>query len=420
MTLLLTLAIFAATLGLVLVRPRGLSEAWFTCGGGLLMLLFGLETPAQALSMVDQGKDALFFLVGLLLLAELMRVSGFFEWAAVHAARSAKGDGAALYRNVFLLGAAVTALLSLDTTAVMLTPVVLAFVGRLDLKAKPFLFACAFVANTGSLLLPVSNLTNLLFAAAFGWGFGAFTLRMALPQLLAIAANYLVFRWLFRQSLPREFSPEKLPEPGEVIPDARFFRASVAVFLAVVAGYFAGAALGIPPYVFSLAGAAILFAIGLRAGRVEPGVVREISWSVFPFVIGLFVVVRAMENLRLAELMNRGLAAGHGSKGLTVLIGTFGAGLGSNFVNNIPMALLSISSLGQGDDLSRYAALVGCNVGPNLTVAGSLATMLVITTARKGGEDVGAKDFFRVGLVATPILLLAGALGLLATSTFLR
>ncbi|RYJ03798.1 MAG: DUF563 domain-containing protein, partial [Actinomycetales bacterium] len=144
--------------------PRGLSEAWFTCGGGLLMLLFGLETPSQALGMVDQGKDALFFLAGLLLLAELMRVSGFFEWAAVHAARSAKGDGAKLYRNVFLLGAAVTALLSLDTTAVMLTPVVLAFVGRLELKAKPFLFACAFIANTGSLLLQVSNLTNLLFA----------------------------------------------------------------------------------------------------------------------------------------------------------------------------------------------------------------------------------------------------------------
>ncbi len=420
MTTFFTLAIFAVTLLLVLTRPKGLSEAWFTCGGGALMLLFGLESPAQALGMIDQGKDALFFLVGLLLLAELMRVSGFFEWAAVHAARSAKGDGAALYRNVFLLGAAVTALLSLDTTAVMLTPVVLAFVGRLDLKAKPFLFACAFIANTGSLLLQVSNLTNLLFAAAFGWGFGAFTLRMALPQLLAIAANYLVFRWLFRKSLPEKFSPERLPEPGEVIPDPGFFRASVGVFLAVVLGYFVGAALHIPPYAFSLAGAAVLFAIGLRTKRVEPKVVREISWSVFPFVIGLFVVVRAMENLGLAELMNRGLAMGHGSKPLTVLIGTFGAGFGSNVVNNIPMALLSISSLKHGDDLARYAALVGCNVGPNLTVAGSLATMLVITTARKGGEDVGAKDFFKVGLIATPLLLLAGALGLLATAALFR
>jgi len=298
--------------------------------------------------------------------------------------------------------------------------VVMAFVTRLELKAKPFLFACAFVANTGSLLLQVSNLTNLLFAGAFHWSFFAFTLRMLLPQLLVLAANLLLFQWLFRTILPDSFPTNELPEPREVIPDQPFFRSSTLVFLAVVLGYFVGAALHIPPYVFAIAGALILLGLGLRTKRIKIGIIREISWSVFPFVIGLFVVIRAMENLGLTELVGHGFTAGGESKLLTVLIGTFGAGLGSNVVNNIPMALLSISSLRHGDDLARYAALLGCNVGPNLTVAGSLATMLVITSARKRGEDVGAKDFFFVGLKVTPVLLLVGAIGLLISFSLLR
>jgi arsenical pump membrane protein len=349
-----------------------------------------------------------------------MQASGFFEWASIHAARAAQGNGKTLFRNVFLLGAVVTALLSLDTTAVMLTPVVMAFVTRLKLEAKPFLFACAFVANTGSLLLQVSNLTNLLFAGAFHWSFFAFTLRMALPQILVLALNLFLFRWLFRSSLPDSFQAEELPKPGDVVRDEGFFRTATLIFLAVILGYFVGAALHVPPYVFAISGAVLLLGVGLRAGWVRLGIVREISWSVFPFVIGLFVVIRAMENLGLTQLVGRGFAAGGGSKVLTVLIGTFGAGVGSNVVNNIPMALLSISSLRNGGDLIRYAALIGCNIGPNLTVAGSLATMLVITSARKRGEDVGAKDFFVVGLKVTPALLLAGALGLLVSFSLLR
>jgi arsenical pump membrane protein len=416
----LTLGIFALTLALVFLRPKGLNEAWFTVAGGLCMLLLGLETPVQAWQMLRDGKDALLFLVGLLILAELMQVSGFFEWASIHAARAAKGNGNTLFRNVFLLGAVVTALLSLDTTAVMLTPVVISFVTRLELKAKPFLFACAFVANTGSLLLQVCNLTNLLFSGAFGWSFLAFTARMVLPQVLVLMVNLLLFRWLFRSSLPDTFSADELPEPPDVSPDQGFFRAATLVFLAVVIGYFVGALLHIPPYVFAITGALLLLALGLRAGRVRLGIVREISWSVFPFVIGLFVVIRAMENLGLTELVGRGFASGGESKLLTVLIGTFGAGLGSNVVNNIPMALLSISSLRHGDDLARYAALLGCNIGPNLTVAGSLATMLVITSARRRGEDVGAKDFFFVGLKVTPAPLGVGALGLLVSFSLIR
>jgi arsenical pump membrane protein len=408
----LTLLIFALTLGLIILRPRGLNEAWATVIGGSLMLLLHLETPSQAWKSVAEGKNVLLFLLGLLIFSDLLRASGFFEWAAIHAARAAKGNGVALYRNVFLLGAVTTAFLSLDTTAVILTPVVLSFVGQLKLKARPFLLACAFVANTGSLLLPVSNLTNLLFVSAFGWSFGSFVLRMALPQLVALGVNYWLFRQLFSQEIPQKFELAGLPQTDDVLPDKPFFKGAVFILIAVLIGYFVGSLVHIEPYVVALIGCVALYGWGLSRRQVTWHIVRDISWPIFPFVIGLFIVVRGVENLGLAKLIEQGLAmAGHSSLGQAI-VAAFGAGIGSNIVNNIPMALISISSLYDAAPIAQYGALLGCNLGPNLTVAGSLATMLVITSARKQGEDVGAKDFFLTGLKVTPLLLLAAALTL--------
>ena len=414
MRLFLTLAVFTLTLTLMLTRPRGLHEAWATCVGGGLMLLLGLETPAQAWRTTAQGADVLAFLLALMLLSGLLDRSGFFEWAALHAARAAKGSGEALFRNVFVLGAVVTALLSLDTTAIILTPVVLAFVTRLKLTARPFLLACAFVANTASLLLPVSNLTNLLFQSAFHFPFGTFALRMALPQAAALAVNYFVFRRLFRSELPQAFPTDDLPTPGSVLPDGPYFRGALIVLACVLVGYFVGSLRGVPPYVVALGGCAALAFWGVARRQVKGDVFRDVSWPLFPFVVGLFVVIRGVENLGLAQFAARGLGAvGHDSLAV-ILASAFGAGVGSNVINNVPMALLAISALksAHAGPATQYGALLGCNLGPNLTLAGSLATMLVITSARKKGEDVRASEFFRAGLWTTPAILLAASLAL--------
>ncbi len=418
----LTPLVFLGTLGLMLARPRQMHEAWATGIGAALMLVLGLETPVQAWQATKQGGDVLFFLFALMLLSGLLDRSGFFDWAAIHAARDANGNGKALYRNVFILGALVTAFLSLDTTAIILTPVVLAFVRRLNLRARPFLLACAFVANTGSLLLPVSNLTNLLFQSGFQISFAAFALRMALPQLIAVAVNYAALYFLFRRELPKTFPTDTLPEPKSVLPDVPYFRGATLVLLAVLVGYFVGSLFHIPPFVIALAGSALLLAWGLMRKRVGGDIVKEISWPLFPFVIGLLIVVRGVENLGLARFAAHGLSYGHGMLG-TTLISAFGAGLGSNVINNIPMALLSVSVVQQAHQTlpqmpvqpAMYGALLGCNIGPNLTLAGSLATMLVITTARKKGETIGAWDFFKAGAIVTPLTLFAAALVLVLT-----
>ena len=378
------------------------------------MLLLRLETPAQAVRVTRTGQDALLFLLALLLLSFLLECSGFFDWASIQAARLAGGDGRRLYRNVFILGALITATLSLDTTAVILTPVVLAFVGRLKLPARPYIFACAFVANVASLPLPVSNLTNLLFTGAFALPFGGFALRMLLPQLVALLMNYVLFRWLFRADLPESFSGEGLPDPKTVVPHQGYFKAAVGVLGLVLVGYFAAPFVRVPPYAVAFAGCLVLAVWGARAGRVKWGLLREVSWPVFPFVVGLFVVIGGVENLGLAGRAAAWLSGldSHPLAGMAAMAG--GAGLASNVVNNIPAALLARTVLQQAHAHPPlvYAALLGTNIGPNVTLSGSLATLLVLTAARKKGEDVRALDFLKVGLLVTPLTLLAALLAL--------
>lgn len=420
MQIALTIGIFLLTLFFMLRPPRGMNEAWATVGGGLLMLLFGRVTLAQAVAITRQGADILAFLFTLMLLAALLDGSGFFEWAARRAARAASGSAVALYRNMFLLGALITILLSLDTTAVILTPIALAFVARLKLPPRPFLISCAFVANAGSLLLPVSNLTNLLFVRAFGWSFSSFALRMALPQGAALLVGYGAMRWLYRKELPLQFDAGELPEPKSALPDIFYFRGAVVVLIAVLVGYFSGRLL----LRFAAANSALssralrlrgLSALAALRKQLKPKeLARGISWSLFPFVVGLFVVVRGVENLGLAAVLARGLQAAGTHPLAQILAAAFSVGLGSNAVNNIPAALLSISALqmGRADAPTQYGALLGCNIGPNLTVAGSLATMLVLTTARRKGMDIRAVDFLKAGVVAMPLALAAAGLAL--------
>ena len=281
-----TLAVFAAMLALMVVRPRRWNEAWWTMLAAAVMLALGLVTPREAIGTMIAGKNTLLFLLSLLALSLLVGKSGFFDWAAIRCALVAKGDGHSLYRNAFVAGAIITAILSLDTTAVMLTPVLLALVKRLKVPAAPYVLLCAFVANVGSLLLPISNLTNLLFADAFHQTFAAFAARMIVPQMVALATTFAVLRWHFRRELPQRFDGESLPEPASVVPHQAYFLVCIAVLAVVLVGYFLAPLMGLEPYVFAFAGCAVLVIAGVAAGRVHARAVGELSWHIFPFVIG--------------------------------------------------------------------------------------------------------------------------------------
>jgi len=417
-----TLAVFAAMLVLMMLRPRRWSEAWWTMLAAIAMLALGLVTPHEALTAVLSGKNTLLFLLSLLALSLLIGKSGFFDWAAIRCARIAKGDAHSLYGNAFLAGAIITAILSLDTTAVMLTPVMLALVKRLKVPAAPYILLCAFVANVGSLLLPISNLTNLLFADAFHQTFAAFAARMILPQIVALVTTYAILRWHFRRDLPGTFSTESLPDPASVVPNRPYFLVCITVLAAVLVGYFLAPLLRLEPYVFAFAACAVLMLAGMANGRVHIRFVRELAWDLFPFVIGLFIAVQGLENLGIVGASSRWLAEMSPGSPQMLLAAAGATAFASNIVNNLPAALIARSVLlgAHAHSGTVLAALIGSNAGPMITPFGSLATMLVLALARRDGEEVRSGKLVLLGLWAVPVIVVLTALSLSFTFALVR
>jgi arsenical pump membrane protein len=416
-----TLVLFAVTLALILRRPRGWNEAWWALGGATLMLALRLVSVPEALQTLARGREAVLMLLALLCLSAIVARSGFFEWAAIASARRARGDAAALFRNTFVLGAAITALLSLDTTAVMLTPVVIAGARRLGLPARPHVLLCAIVANCASLLLPVSNLTNLLFVGAFSIPFAPFVARMLLPQAIVLLLAYAVLRRLFRAELGGAFAPDQLPAAAAAIVDPRLFRASCLVLALVGLGYFVGPPLGVPVYAVAFAGAGALAVYGAARAGLSWRWLADVPFGAAGLAAGLFVVVRGLENLGLARLLAPSvdrLAARPWWQSLPAVAGA--TAVASNAVNNLPAILAARSILEQARAPRplALAALIGADVGPNVTIVGSLATVLVLAVARSRGEVVRGRDLLRAGGLVTPLAVAAAALGLAATYLF--
>jgi len=413
-----TLAIFAATLLLVLRRPRGWSEAWWALGGAALMMALGLVRPAEAAQTLLRGKDAVLMLLALLCLSAVVARSGFFEWAAIVSARRAAGDAGALFRNTFILGTLITAVLSLDTTAVMLTPVVIAGARRLGLPARPHILLCAIVSNCASLVLPVSNLTNLLFVSAFGLPFAPFVARMLLPQVAVLLVAYAILRRLYRDDLRRSFAAGDLPPAASAVTDPRLFRASRLVLAAVSLGYFVGPPLGIPVYLVAFGGAAVLAVYGAARTQLSWRWLADVPFGAAGLAGGLFIVIRGIEELGLTRLLVPVVQRLSGRPlwlSLPAVAG--GTAVASNAVNNLPAVLAARSILEQAHarEPLLLAALIGADVGPNVTIVGSLATVLVLTVARSRGETVGARDLLRAGGLLTPVAVVVAALVLAAT-----
>ncbi len=411
-------ALLVATLVLVLARPWGLGRAWWAALGGAAAVASGLVTPGQALGLLSETADPLVLLAEQMALSAVAEKAGFFGWSASWAVRAGGGSAARLFAMVFAVGCATTAVLSLDATAVVLTPIVLGAVSGLGLKPLPFAFACVYAANTASLFLPVSNLTNLLAYNAFGLGFGRYALVMLLPAALAVAANASVFLWLFRQDLRGSYDAGAVPP--FVPKDTAFFRAATGALLAVLAAFFFAPLLGVPIGAVALAAAVLVAGAARLKGWMGPReVASSVSWDVLVLVFGLFLVVRAAEGAGLGALAEGAyVAVSPGDGFLRILAVASGVALGSNALNNLPATLLALDAMGPLVSDGRlgtsavYATIVGAGVGPNLTVVGSLATLIWLSVVRGKGVEVTAGDFLKVGLVSTPPILAAACVGL--------
>lgn len=401
-----------ATLGVIL-RPFSWPEAIWAVLGAVALVALGLLAPAAAVEGVLKGTDVYLFLVGMMLLSEIARKEGLFDWLAAHAVRAAKGSATRLFLLVYLVGTVVTVFLSNDACAVVLTPAVFAATKAAGVKQPlPYLFVCAFIANAASFVLPISNPANLVVFAEAMPPLGRWLSTFTLPSVLAIVATYAVLRLTQNARLKAETVATAVETPKLGFGGKVAGLGILATGAALIAASAAGIELGLPTFVAGLATTLVVVLIN-RGGLVE--VAKDVSWSVLPLVAGLFVLVEALEKTgvlqMLADLLKR---KAEGDPALAAWAGGAIVAFGSNLVNNLPAGLLAGAAVqaAQVPERIAVAILIGVDLGPNLSVTGSLATILWLTAIRREGQDVSAFAFLKLGLLVMPpaLILALGAL----------
>jgi arsenical pump membrane protein len=416
---LLTSLLGILTLVGIMTRPFRWNEAAIAMAGAGLLLLLGLITPADAFYTLVRDWNTFLFFLGMMALSALAEAAGLFDWLAAQAARFAGKSAARLFLNVFLLGSLISALLSNDATALILTPIVYVLVTKLRLPVLPYLFACTFIADTASFLLPVSNPINIIILSRFPLDLATFMRLLFLPSLVVIAINVGVFFLLYRKQLKGSFDIERLPSAGQTVKHRAYFRYTCSVLVLVSFAYVIASAVQLPLSLIALAGALLLLVGAVCWKQLSlQETAKRISWSIFGFIAGMFIVVRAIEDTGLTTTFGKWLIQLSGGTSFgAVMVGTAGAAIGTNLINNVPMAVVMISALGGIQHAAPAlkhgflaATIFGCDLGPNLTTVGSLATLLWLLILRQRDVDVSGLDYFKVGVVVTPLMLLAGAL----------
>lgn len=407
-----TWIVAALAVGGVIVRPFGAPEAVWAVAGAALLVVFGLVTPAVALAGVERGTDVYLFLAGMMLLAEVARREGLFDWLAALATSYAGGSARRLFLLTYAVGTVVTTFLSNDATAVVLTPAVAAAARAAGAERPlPYLLICALVANAASFVLPISNPANLVIYGSRMPPLLHWLPQYALPSALAIVATYWLLRFTQRDALRQTIASRvpllQLSGGGKIA--AAGIAATAIVLLTASA---LDVALGLPT---AIAGALTAAVVLIRQPSHTRQVIVGIPWAILPLVAGLFVLVEALAQTgaiaalggALRDAAAHSIAAAAWSAGIAVA-------LAGNLANNLPVALVAGSALhADHPEPVVRAVLIGVDLGPNLSVTGSLATILWLTALRREGIAIGSAAFLRIGAIVMPpalMLAIAGAL----------
>jgi arsenical pump membrane protein len=398
----------------VILRPMGWPEfIWAFAGAALLCGLRLISLP-DALTGVGKGVDVYLFLTGMMLLSETAREEGLFDWLAAVATKRAKGSATKLFLSVYGVGTIVTIFLSNDATAVVLTPAVAAAVKTAKAEQPlPYLLICAFIANAASFVLPISNPANLVIYGSHMPPLLQWLPRYLLPSALSIVATYLVLRWTQRDALAQEIAADvSVPTLSGGGKTAALGIAATAI--ALLAASAMDVQLGLPT---AIAGAATAVVVLIRDRKAPWDMLKGISWGVLPLVAGLFVLVEALDRTGLIARLSAVL---HDEAERSATWTAWGAGtaiaVATNLMNNLPAGLIAGNAVqaAHGPTAVTSAVLIGVDLGPNLSVTGSLATILWLTALRRERQSVGAGAFLKLGiLVMPPALLLAIAAALL-------
>lgn len=409
---LVLILVVVASIVLMLVRPRGIKEVYWIGAGALLLVVLRLVPLGLAGRAIAAGTDVYLFLTGMMLLSELARFYGVFDWLAEVAVEHARGSRTRFFTLIYAVGTVVTIFMSNDATAVVLTPAVFSAVRKSKAEPLPYLFACALIANAASFVLPISNPANLVVFRTRMPSLAHWLAAFTLPSVFSIAATYIVLRWYFRRELSGAVAD------GDGI--GRLNPAGKLVFIGIwmVAGILLAASalnkdLGLPTCLAALVVACVVL---VKTQTNPMRIVRDISWSVLPLVAGLFVLMEAIVSIGALRYTAAALAwAEKLPRALGALLTGAVVGVGNNLINNLPLGLIAGSTLNSQhvQGVIENAVLIGVDLGPNLSVTGSLATILWLIAMRREGLHVSFGTFLKVGVIAMPVAL---ALALLSVA----
>ncbi len=401
----------AATLLAAIVRPRGLPEAVVAVPAAALVAATGVVGLHAAWREVSHLLPVVGFLAAVLALAYFAELEGLFSYVGGLLARWHGPSGRHFLAWVFVVAATCTAVLSLDATVVLLTPVVYIAARHADRAPKPYLYACTHLANSASLLMPVSNLTNLLAFAVLRVSFLHFTGLMLVPWLAVVCSEYLVLAVFFRSELEEGLSGADFAAAEALVGPDRLPLFAIGVIGATLVGFVGASFAGVNEAWIAGAGATVL---GAKALLDRKATVAQLARATNPaflvFVVSLGVVVAAMQHQGLGNLSRHLLRQGSGF--LAMLATAALAGLLSNIVNNLPALLILLPAAAERGPASLLAVLVGVNLGPNLTYVGSLATLLWRRVLHSQGLEFAAGEFLLLGIWTVPLTITVATAGL--------
>ena len=389
----------------MLLRPFRLPEVIWVGAGAILLCALRLVPLTIAGKAIAEGLDVYLFLNGMMLLSELARDHGVFDWLANIAVTHANGSSRRLFALIYLVGIVVTIFMSNDATAVVLTPAVLTAVKRAKARPMPYLLACAFIANAASFVLPISNPANLVVFRANMPPLAHWLAMFTLPSIASILVTYFLLRFLSRADLDSDCNSSivhiHLTPVGRTSLIGIILTAAVLIVASAL-----HLDLGLPTCLAAL----IVATIATIQSRSNPiKLIREVSWSVLPLVAALLVIVEAVNTAGATQMLRASLermmqlppAQGAFSVGTAIAFAT-------NIFNNLPLGLITGSTLRTIPFQPLFAkiVLIAIDLGPNLSITGSLATILWLIAIRREGLHVSGWQFFRIGMLIMPISLL--------------